>query len=35
VDLQAELASRGLQTSGLKAELVQRLIDDDLARAGG
>jgi hypothetical protein len=33
-ELQAELALRGLPTSGLKAELVQRLLDDDDAAAG-
>jgi len=31
--LQDELAARGLPTSGLKAELVQRLVDDDAAKA--
>jgi hypothetical protein len=28
-ELQAELEARGLPTSGLKAELVQRLLDND------
>lgn len=34
VDLRAELSSRSLPTKGLKAELVQRLIEDDAAAAG-
>ena len=31
--LQAELTNRGLDISGLKADLVQRLQDDDAAKA--
>jgi RNA polymerase subunit RPABC4/transcription elongation factor Spt4 len=34
VDLQDELAKRGLPKSGNKPELVQRLIDDDASRSG-
>ena len=34
-ELQAELAGRGLPTDGLKADLVQRLQDDDAAKAAG
>ena len=30
-ELQAELETRGLPTTGVKAELVQRLVDDDAA----
>ncbi|KAH6688056.1 SAP domain-containing protein [Plectosphaerella plurivora] len=32
-ELRAELRSRGLQTSGLKQELVQRLLDDDTTKS--